>query len=76
MGQPVTWFDIYSSNPQSLNDFYGKVFGWKLQPMEGTDYAIADTDSGQGIGGGIGHRRKMPVTRLLREAGPARMNES
>jgi predicted enzyme related to lactoylglutathione lyase len=54
MGNPVTWFEIYSANPAALHDFYGKVFGWKLQPMGGTDYAVVDTDSGQGIGGGIG----------------------
>ena len=54
MGSPVTWFEIYSTNPEVLNDFYGKVFGWKLQPVEGTYYAVVDTDSGTGIGDGIG----------------------
>ena len=54
MGKPVTWYEIYSANPEGLHDFYGKVFGWKLRPMEGMDYAVVDTDSGRGIGGGIG----------------------
>jgi predicted enzyme related to lactoylglutathione lyase len=54
MGNPVTWFEIYSANPKGLHEFYGKVFGWKLQPMGGTDYAVVDTDSGRGIAGGIG----------------------
>ena len=54
MGNPVTWFEIYSANPDGLHDFYGNVFGWKLQHLKGADYAVVDTDSGQGIGGGIG----------------------
>jgi predicted enzyme related to lactoylglutathione lyase len=54
MGNPVTWFEIYSATPEALHDFDGRVFGWRLQPMDGTDYALVDTDSGQGIGGGIG----------------------
>jgi predicted enzyme related to lactoylglutathione lyase len=54
MGNPVTWFEIYSANPSTLHDFYGSIFGWKLQPMEGMDYALVDTESGSGIAGGIG----------------------
>jgi predicted enzyme related to lactoylglutathione lyase len=37
MGSSVTWFEIYSANPESLHDLYGKVFGWKLEPLEGAD---------------------------------------
>ena len=54
MGSPVTWFEIYSAEPKELYGFYSEVFGWKVQPMEGAEYGIVDTDAGQGIGGGIG----------------------
>jgi predicted enzyme related to lactoylglutathione lyase len=54
MGSPVTWFEIYSTDPQELYGFYGDVFGWKVEPLEGAEYGIVDTDSGHGIGGGIG----------------------
>jgi predicted enzyme related to lactoylglutathione lyase len=54
MGSSVTWFEIYSTNPQELYGFYGDVFGWKVEPLEGAEYGIVDTDSGHGIGGGIG----------------------
>jgi hypothetical protein len=54
MGNPVTWFEIYAANPETLHDFYGNVFGWRLQAIDGMDYAVVDTDSGRGIAGGIG----------------------
>jgi uncharacterized protein len=53
VGYPVTWFEIYSEDPDALHDFYSSVFGWKFQPM-GEDYAVIDTASDEGIGGGIG----------------------
>ena len=53
MGAPVTWFEVASSDPGELFSFYKKVFGWKLQEVEG-GYGIVDTDSGGGIAGGIG----------------------
>jgi uncharacterized protein len=54
VGNPVTWFEIYSADPQGLYKFYGEVFGWKVEPMEGVEYGIVDTGTEGGIGGGIG----------------------
>jgi uncharacterized protein len=53
MGAPVTWFEVTSSQPKELHTFYKKVFGWKVDEVEG-GYGIVDTDSGSGIAGGIG----------------------
>jgi predicted enzyme related to lactoylglutathione lyase len=54
MGNPVTWFEINSSNPSSLHEFYSRAFGWKMQPVAGMDSAMVDTDSAAGIAGSIG----------------------
>ncbi len=54
MGNPVTWFEINSSNPSKLHEFYAKAFGWKMQPVVGMNSAMVDTDSGAGIAGSIG----------------------
>jgi predicted enzyme related to lactoylglutathione lyase len=53
MGNPVTWFEINSSNPKDLHDFYSRAFGWTMQPVEGMNAAMVDTDSGAGIAGSI-----------------------
>ena len=53
MGNPVTWFEINSSNPKDLHDFYSRAFGWRMQPVEGMNAAMVDTDSGAGIAGSI-----------------------
>ena len=53
MGAPVTWFEVASSEPNELFAFYSKVFGWKVQEVEG-GYGVVETDSGSGIAGGIG----------------------
>jgi uncharacterized protein len=54
MGSPVTWFEINTANSAKVHDFYRDVFGWTLQPLDGMQYAIVDTDAnGTGIGGGI-----------------------
>jgi len=57
MGAPITWFEISTSKSKTLRDFYAKIFGWKLQVLDDMDYALVDTQSEQGIGGGIGEAR-------------------
>lgn len=54
MGNPVTWFEIKSSNPARLHEFYSDAFGWKMQLVVGMDSAMVDTDSPAGIAGSIG----------------------
>lgn len=52
MSHPVTWFEITSPDAAGLRSFYADTFGWRLQPVEGMDYALVDAPQG-GIGGGI-----------------------
>ena len=53
MGQPVVHFEVIGKDPDTLRDYYGRLFGWKFtDPMGPTDYStVEDPD---GIGGGIG----------------------
>ena len=54
MGSPVTWFEINSSNPDDLYDFYARAFGWTMEPVPGMASATVDTGAGSGISGTIG----------------------
>jgi predicted enzyme related to lactoylglutathione lyase len=53
MGNPVTHFEIYGKDRETLAKFYGDVFGWKLQSQPELQYVTIDTFSGAGINGGF-----------------------
>src|SRR5262249_29395649 len=36
----VAWFDITTSDLPKSRDFYGKLFDWKFNPVQGTDQAV------------------------------------
>ena len=58
MGDPVTNFEVNSSDPAKARRFYSAVLGWKMNEVPQTNYTFVDTDaSGKGIGGGIGPLR-------------------
>ena len=56
MGRPVAFFEITSTAPENIRDFYTALFGWSAEPDPSMDgYAMVDTGAGAGaIGGGIG----------------------
>lgn len=55
MPNPIVHFEIVGSDGKKLQDFYGGVFGWKIDANNEYNYGIVDTDSsGTGIAGGIG----------------------
>jgi len=55
MGNPVVHFEITAKNIERLHDFYGKIFGWKIDANNPFKYGMTDTQaSGKGIPGGIG----------------------
>ena len=54
MGDPVVHFDIRSEHPEELWAFYHDVFGWVVHPDAERTFALTDTRSPAGIGGGIG----------------------
>ena len=54
MPNPVTHFEIQSADAEKSQTFFQDVFGWHLNLMPEMDYAIVDTHTESGIGGGIG----------------------
>ncbi len=52
MGNPVVHFEITGADSGALQTFYGSLFGWKIETMEGMDYGMVEKEEG-GIGGGI-----------------------
>ena len=54
MTHPVLHFEVSGKNLDSLQAFYGELFGWKTQKVPGDmPYAMVEKEDG-GIGGGIG----------------------
>jgi uncharacterized protein len=61
MGQPVVHFEVVGKDAKKLRDYYGELFGWEFDSVEGgpTEYATVARDAnvnsdGVGIGGGVG----------------------
>ena len=58
----VNHFEIYTDNPESVQPFYGDIFGWKFQKFEGgpVEYWLITTgpDDQPGINGGMTRPRE------------------
>ena len=54
MPNPVTHFEIQSADAEKTQAFFQDVFGWQLNVIPAMGYALVDTQTGSGIGGGIG----------------------
>lgn len=54
MPNPVVHWEIASDKPAELNAFYRDLFGWKVDADNQYDYGMVDTQTEQGINGGIG----------------------
>jgi hypothetical protein len=55
MGNPVVHFEIIGADGKALQDFYSRLFGWKIDANNPMNYGVVDTESGgKGIGGGVG----------------------
>ena len=40
----IVWFEIPADHPERAKEFYGKLFGWKINPFPGmADYQHIDT---------------------------------
>ena len=46
----VAWFDLTTSNLTQSKNFYGKLFGWTFEPVQGTDQAVEIVAGGTSIG--------------------------
>jgi len=53
MGNPVVHFEVVGSDGPKLQDFYGKLFDWKIKSDNEMNYGIVD-NGGEGINGGVG----------------------
>jgi predicted enzyme related to lactoylglutathione lyase len=55
----VVHFEIPANEPEKLTQFYGTVFGWKFNLMEGggPEYWLCDTGEGMGINGAVMRRQ-------------------
>ena len=54
MPNPVTHFEIQSADAEKTRAFFQDVFSWHLNGMPEMGYALVDTQTESGIGGGIG----------------------
>ena len=53
MANPVVHFEVVGSDGAKLQEFYGELFGWKINADNEMNYGIVD-NGGQGINGGVG----------------------
>lgn len=53
MGAPVVHFEIMGKNGKKLQEFYSKLFDWKIDSNNPMNYGLVPKE-GQGIGGGVG----------------------
>ncbi|MBE7480342.1 MAG: VOC family protein [Polyangiaceae bacterium] len=52
MGHPVNWFQVSGSDGKSLQDFYKKIFAWRMSPSPDGSMMMVAKEEG-GIEGGI-----------------------
>ena len=60
MGCPVVHWEFWSENPQSISDFYKKVFDWDIRHIPEMNYHLVETGGKGGINGGIMTPQKGP----------------
>ncbi len=46
----IAWFDITTTNLPQSKEFYGKLFGWTFNPVQGSDQAAEIAARGRAIG--------------------------
>lgn len=53
MPRPTMWFEVAGKDHQALKSFYGELFDWQFQDMDGMPYSVVPPTDG-GIPGGVG----------------------
>lgn len=53
MGQPVVHWEIGAKDASRLQDFYAKLFDWKIDANNPMNYGMVETGGQGGINGGI-----------------------
>jgi uncharacterized protein len=59
MGNPIVHFEVMGTDGAALRKFYGDLFGWQIDELEGMDYGLVDT--GTAPAGGIGANANNPT---------------
>jgi hypothetical protein len=59
LSNPVVHFEVDGSDGAKLQDFYGKLFDWKINADNEMNYGIVD-NGGEGINGGVGQSPDRP----------------
>jgi predicted enzyme related to lactoylglutathione lyase len=64
MSHAVSWFQIQGPNAHALQNFYKKVFGWKMKAQPGGGDSMMVAPEAGGIAGGVGtsHNHQPNVT--------------
>jgi uncharacterized protein len=68
MGNPVMRWQLLTKQPKKLEEFYSRLFGWKVSQNNALGYMEADTGSKEGIQGGfwpIGENQGHSMTQLF-----------
>ncbi|MBI3965969.1 MAG: VOC family protein [Chloroflexi bacterium] len=69
MNHTIVFFEIPSDDPTKLKDFYGNLFGWRIEKVDGMDYWFVHTTSdGTGLTGGM-MKRQSPQQPVLNYVG-------
>ena len=53
MGNPVTHWQMISTDPDRTSKFYGNLFNWQITAANTLGYRVVETLSPKGIAGGI-----------------------
>ena len=58
MEHSITHFEIYGDDPQQIADFYGRIFGWRIEQMPGLSYwrIFPQANETGPLHGGVTHR--------------------
>ena len=69
MPSPVTHFEIHGKDGKKLQEFYAKLFQWKVDANNPMEYGMVEKN-GNGIGGGITKSDDAMVTVYVEVADP------
>ncbi len=61
MPNPVVHFEVVGKDGKKLQDFYSKLFEWKIDANNQWQYGLVDTGVKDGIRGGIGPGQGAPM---------------
>jgi hypothetical protein len=66
MVNQVTHFEINGRDGKRLREFYGALFGWKIDASNPMEYGLVSPEQA-GIGGGISHNSPAPMVTVYVE---------